>query len=314
VHDDPPKCDGPSVNTHKHPSIPETSDSCHPTGETCGSVFWIKLNQRYHNLYPEEEKYVTEIEREIYNVIAANQDPTGFGNRYFAFLHKYKQTATNIGSCCESQATRLWGSVPEYLYSFGPKGIYVNIYAASTIKWTFAGVNIGLVTDTQFPYNNDVKITIQTSKPVLFDLALRIPSWVAASSVNVTKNGKTISYGKPGTYLHVLDTWNNGDIITFTIPASFRVTPYTGLTKIQSYPRFAFEYGPILLAGTGPWDAATDCLVIHGFDAMNPSAWLVPKPGKNLHFTVKNDTRFEYLPYFEIQQELFTVYPIIVKN
>ncbi len=33
------------------------------TGELCGSVFWIKLNQRFHLLDPEDEKYVTEIER-----------------------------------------------------------------------------------------------------------------------------------------------------------------------------------------------------------------------------------------------------------
>jgi hypothetical protein len=31
-------------------------------------------------------------------------------------LHSYKQAATNIGTCCEGQAVRAWGSLPEYLY------------------------------------------------------------------------------------------------------------------------------------------------------------------------------------------------------
>ncbi len=43
------------------------------TGELCGSVFWIKLNQRFHLQNPEEEKYISEIEKCIYNVGIANQ-------------------------------------------------------------------------------------------------------------------------------------------------------------------------------------------------------------------------------------------------
>lgn len=56
------------------------------TGELCGNAFWVKLNQRLHNLYPYEEKYVSEIEKSLYNVIIPNQ----VGDRgiaYFARMH-----------------------------------------------------------------------------------------------------------------------------------------------------------------------------------------------------------------------------------
>eukprot|EP00658_Telonema_sp_P-2_P052710 TRINITY_DN4097_c0_g1_i2.p1 TRINITY_DN4097_c0_g1~~TRINITY_DN4097_c0_g1_i2.p1 ORF type:complete len:323 (-),score=64.03 TRINITY_DN4097_c0_g1_i2:122-1090(-) len=62
------------------------------TGETCGSVFWIKLNQRFQSLFPRESvKYTDEIERSIYNVLMANAAPEGstMGNRYFTGMHKY---------------------------------------------------------------------------------------------------------------------------------------------------------------------------------------------------------------------------------
>ncbi|MCX6895465.1 MAG: glycoside hydrolase family 127 protein, partial [Verrucomicrobia bacterium] len=39
------------------------------TGELCGSVFWARFSQRFHLLYPDQEKYVGEIEKSIYNVI-----------------------------------------------------------------------------------------------------------------------------------------------------------------------------------------------------------------------------------------------------
>ena len=43
------------------------------TGELCGSVFFALLSQRFHFLYPEQEKYVNEIEKAIYNSALANQ-------------------------------------------------------------------------------------------------------------------------------------------------------------------------------------------------------------------------------------------------
>jgi DUF1680 family protein len=43
------------------------------TGELCGSVFWIKLNQRFHRLEPSNETYVSEMESAIYNVGMAAQ-------------------------------------------------------------------------------------------------------------------------------------------------------------------------------------------------------------------------------------------------
>ena len=36
-----------------------------PTGEFCGAVFWLKINQRLHRLYPENETFVLEMEREV---------------------------------------------------------------------------------------------------------------------------------------------------------------------------------------------------------------------------------------------------------
>ncbi|MGB2613578.1 MAG: beta-L-arabinofuranosidase domain-containing protein [Phycisphaerae bacterium] len=47
------------------------------TGETCSQVWWIKFNQKLHQLYPTEEKYINIIEKSIYNVILPNQDADG---------------------------------------------------------------------------------------------------------------------------------------------------------------------------------------------------------------------------------------------
>jgi len=71
------------------------------TGETCGSVFWVNINSRLMQLYPAEEKYATEIEKSIYNVMLACQDPNGY-IRYHNRLDKAKDGPQCHGTCCET--------------------------------------------------------------------------------------------------------------------------------------------------------------------------------------------------------------------
>ena len=42
----------------------------HETGELCGSAFWAQFNRRFHQLFPEQERYVAEIEKSIAAVFA----------------------------------------------------------------------------------------------------------------------------------------------------------------------------------------------------------------------------------------------------
>ena len=88
------------------------------TGETCGNVFWIKFNQRLHQLDPEREQYVAEIEKSLYNNVLANQTPEG-RVRYFAIMQGHKEVpgwttspAMGYNFCCEGQGTRMLGSLP----------------------------------------------------------------------------------------------------------------------------------------------------------------------------------------------------------
>jgi DUF1680 family protein len=124
-------------------------------------VFWIKLNQRFHALYPEDERYTAEIERSLLNIGIANQASAvgveGAGIRYFALLNGHKEIMTNYSSCCEGQGTRLHGSLPEYIFSLpaaptpapasatpvqaaakGGGGLYVNLLMSASINLAHA--------------------------------------------------------------------------------------------------------------------------------------------------------------------------------
>lgn len=283
------------------------------TGELCGSVFWVKLNQRFHLLNPEEEKYVTEIEKSIYNVAIANQIEAK-GIRYYNVLADNKDTdhfpySHCMNTCCEGQGTRLFGSLPEYIYSIAGDGIYINLFAASKIKYAIHSDSMQLNMVTKFPYEPGVQLAVSTSKPLKAKIRIRIPSW-AAKEMTVFVNGKKAMTGKPGNYVTLSQEWKNGDIISFDLPMSFKATRYEGAEeKYNDGQHYALEYGPLLMAAFKLKDPKTEIKINSKSEKLIKNIKAVP--GKLLHFTINGNEDIQYRPYFEIQDEPFTCYPAI---
>ncbi|MGD0898847.1 MAG: beta-L-arabinofuranosidase domain-containing protein [Thermoguttaceae bacterium] len=272
------------------------------TGETCGSVFWIKFNQRFHRFYPEDEKYVGEIEKSIYNVCLANQVGSQ-GIRYHARLEGRKEAPTVQNTCCEGQGTRFFGSLPEYIYSLAEDGLYVNLYEPSAIRWPLAGQPLSLTMKTSFPFQPEVSMKLATEKPAKMKLRVRVPSW-AAGDVPISVNGRQTMVGKPGSYAVLDRTWTDGDTVTFSLPMGFRVTRYTGADQIAGHQRYAFEFGPVLLAVVGPPGQ-----IAH--DPARPQDWLKPRPDRPLHFDIAGDSEHRFMPYWQVTNETYTCFPVV---
>jgi len=228
------------------------SGCSHSTGETCGQVFWIKLNQRLHRYRPRNVSYVDEIERVLLNGVISQIPPRNastnvsvtadaehrsrlgappfmarVGIRQFALLHKKKMLLSNVSTCCEGQATRMLGSLPEYLVHFGTtsrsrssgallsvdlfhnakiqlapmfkKPRYTNNNANnnkdssdSNEREDAAAEGCTLTMKTLFPNAAPVTLTFNgcASAPP-FALQLRIPSWLAAPTTKVTLSSTT---------------------------------------------------------------------------------------------------------------------------
>jgi len=278
------------------------------TGELCGSVFWAFLNQRFHLLNPEKEKYVAEIEKSIYNNLIANQVKDK-GIRYHSVLVDHKdlngRQPFSMSTCCEGQGTRMIGALPEFIYSIARDGVYVDLFASSTIKFTNQAGTMSLKMATQFPYNQKVQITVNTDKPLLSKIRIRIPSW-AAKKMSININGKKVASGNPGTYVTLDRQWKNADVISFTLPMVFKMTEYLGEEKKYN-GRFALEYGPVLMAYVSRKEQKEDLRLPISADKLIKSLKTVS--GKPLHFAINGLSDFEYMPYFQVQDESFTCFP-----
>ena len=288
----PPK----SYYLHKH------------TGELCGSVFWVRYNQRFQNLYPGQEKYVAEIEKGIYNVGLANQ-VGATGLRYHANLVGRKEGGDVAhNSCCEGQGTRLLGSLPEYIYSTASDGLYVNLFAASSIQWRQGAQSLGLTMATSFPFAPGVRLTLSAPHPTHSVLRVRVPSW-ASRPMPILVNGIQAATGKPGTFVALDRTWRQGDTVAFTLPVAFTLHHYDGYEAVPGQERYALEYGPILMAITGPMDERQGAAF-----PVRPADFvrgLKPVPGQPLHFAVAGDAAHQCVPYWQVGDEVFTCYPIL---
>ncbi|MBE0655692.1 MAG: glycoside hydrolase family 127 protein [Bacteroidales bacterium] len=281
------------------------------TGELCGSVFWIKLNQRFHLLNPEEEKYVNEIEKCIYNVGIANQKGVN-GIRYFNRLVGQKDQVhgpyvQKMNSCCEGQGTRLYGSLPEFIYSLSEDGVYINLFAASNLSHTTQSGELQLIMETDFPYDNKVSITLISQKSLKTNIRVRVPSW-AAKRMIVRVNGKKAASGEPGTYVTLPGTWNAGDNISFELPMEFKATVYKGLEKgYNDGSHYIVEYGPLLMAAVNQKNPQGKVELYFPESKLERS--FSPIQEKPLFFSIKGNDDVVFRPYFELQDELFTCYP-----
>ncbi|MBE6732156.1 MAG: hypothetical protein E7564_10755 [Ruminococcaceae bacterium] len=264
----------------------------HQYNELCCSTFWALLNQRMLLLEPDNEHYANEIEKTIYNVLAAAQVEDR-GIHYLALLEGCKDKRfTDVATCCAATGSRMMAMLPQFIYTYKDNDVYVNLYENS--EATVSGAKI--IIDTSMPYHGRVKISVkEAAAPV--NLHLRIPSWC---SKEVIIMGKT---GVPGTYL-VLENINGGTEIEFTLPMSMSSTLYTGEDEIEGKDRYALEYGPLLLAAMGRGKVELS------FNTENPDESF--ERISDTRFKLKNDNFHEYMTYMDIQDEPLTVYPVVL--
>jgi len=286
---------------------PDSNSLTKLLGELCGSSFWTFLSQRFQLMDPDNEVYAAEIEKSIYNVAMANQQGS-YGLRYHTILVGKKEEGTRKNTCCEGQGTRLIGSIPEHIYSIAPDGLYLNLFEPSTIKWKHAGEDMTLRQETKFPYDKNVKLTLSTDRPTEMKLRLRVPAW-AATEMRVEVNGETAATGKPSSYLVLDRTWSKGDTVTFTLPIALVLTEYKGVDQIPGHKRYSLTYGPLLYAAVGNKDAVLR--LPDGDKSEDLVQYLTAKPGAPLHFTIAENPDVVYMPYWQIDKQEFTCFPVI---
>lgn len=214
-----------------------------PTGmctETCVQVTWIQMNWQLLRVTG-DPRYGAMLHHHYYNHMLAAQNPDGTQWGYFTPMagKKYHDGRKH---CCGSSGPRAISLIPQAAYMTAEDTLAVNLYESSTFKGDINGAGISVEQNTDYPWNGDVSMTIETDSPVRFDLQLLIPDFVQSGHIQAAD--QEITTLDPGTYQRISRQWSGRtDVnIRFDMPAVLHTRDYEGRE------RHAVSRGPIVLA------------------------------------------------------------------
>jgi DUF1680 family protein len=181
-------------------------------------------------------------------------------------------------------------------YFRDPRGIYVNLYLPSSVRWIQDGANVSLRQSGAYPFGDSVSFELTASFAKEFSLSLRIPEWAQGARTEV--NGKRWpDPPEPGTFTTIFRQWRNGDHLDLHLPRKMRLEPI----DLQHPDVVALLCGPmVLFAVTDPKDKDRPLVT--------RAQLLGATPGKHTWQTLTGRGPIKLLPYVEIDEQQYSTY------
>jgi DUF1680 family protein len=206
-------------------------------------VLW---NHR-QNLLHADARFADIVERALYNGLLSGLSLDG--ERFFyvnplASQGKHHRKPWYNCACCPTNVVRFMPTVGGYIYAYSDNDIYVNLYVAGRGTVSLRETSVRLTQETRYPWDGDVKITVEPAVSATFDIRLRIPAWCDGARLKV--NGEAVgTLETVKGYAHINRKWKRGDVIEVDMPMP--------IERIEAHPsvkanagRVAFQRGPIV--------------------------------------------------------------------
>ncbi len=143
--------------------------------------------------------------------------------------------------CCQHNHGFAWPYYAQHLWTATPdNGLAALLFGACSAKAKVAdGTEVNVTEETNYPFEEQVRIRVDTPKDVQFPLYVRIPAW--CDNARVLINGKHVG-GRlaPGAYARIERTWKNGDKLTVDLPMSLHVRQWQ-----VNQNSIGVNYGPL---------------------------------------------------------------------
>lgn len=214
--------------------------------ETCAAIAHVMWAWRLL-LITGESAYADAMETALYNGMLSGISLDGqvyFYQNPLADRGGHRRQPWFGTACCPPNVARLLASLPGYMYATSPEGLWVHLYATSTVTTALpAGGAVTVAQRTEYPWDGAVELKVQPAAPETFSLFLRIPAW--ADGAALTVNGEGATGAVPGQYAEIRRRWADGDVVRLTLPMEARLLashPYV----TNNRDRVALLRGPLL--------------------------------------------------------------------
>jgi hypothetical protein len=274
--------------------------STHDHFETpCGYYAHSKL-ARYLLGFTADARYGDGLERILLNTILGAIDPDDNGG-YFYYSDYHSQAKKGHYQrkwpCCAGTLLQSVADYPINLYFWDQRGIYVNLFAESEVRWKVNQVPVRIAQRTRYPEAETIELQVDPEAPSEFAVHIRIPGWLAAPA-RISVNGKPVAVeAARGTFAAIRRRWRKHDTVEITLPFSFRTVPIDD----RNADTVALMRGPVMMSAIDPPAelAATASAL----------ASLQPAEGKPLEFdceTASGAVRIK--PFYQVGRETYSTY------
>ncbi len=292
--------------------------------ECCVAYNLMKL-ERHVFSWTGDSRWMDAYERALFNCRLGTQNAQGLKQYFFPLAAGYWRAYNSPEEsfwCCTGTGAEEFAKFADTIYFQRGGDIYVNQFIASTLDWKEEG--LVLEQTTQFPREQGTTLKIKSSRPALRTIHVRSPGW-ATEEAQVKINGRPLdAMADPGSYLAIRKTWQDGDIISLSLPMELRQEPLLGDDSVT-----AALYGPLVLAADlGPGPADEPGKVILGGDPWaknrppasplpkivatpdaNTNQWIQVESTSELRFTATGEsTKFQVKPMNQIVDQRYSVY------
>jgi DUF1680 family protein len=213
-------------------------------GETCVTTTWIQFNAQLLRLTG-EARFAEQLEKVVLNQLLGAQRPDCAAWGYYVQMEGKKPYSDSLdGHCCLSSGPRGVALIPTFAASTDAAGVVLNLYDAGTARLTLRdGKQVSLTTETRFPSDGRVQITMNPAAAKAFAVKLRIPAWCRSATLAVN-GGKLVAKPAADGYVAIKRTWTAGD----KIELNFALEPRVFIGDHHNQGKVAIQYGPLVLA------------------------------------------------------------------
>lgn len=119
--------------------------------------------------------------------------------------------------CCTANLHQGWPKFAANLWMRADDGLAVVAYAPSAVETTVGAddVPVTVTTETGYPFDDTVTVTVDPEEPVEFPLVLRIPGWTTEGTI--THPDETTDSPAAGQFYTIERHWHSGDELTLDL-------------------------------------------------------------------------------------------------
>jgi len=235
--------------------------------ESCAAIANAMWNHRMF-LLGGDAKYIDVLERVIYNGFLSGISLSGdkfFYPNPLASDGDYQRSPWFGCACCPTNIVRFMPSLPGYAYAQQGNVLYVNLFIGGSATIKMDNNTVRLEQQTRYPWDGDVKITVEPKRSGELTICVRIPGWAqnepvpsdlyrflneSSEKVTLKVNGESVDLNIDKGFASINRRWEKGDTIELGLPMPIR--------RVVSHPnvkdnagRTAVQRGPVVYCFEG---------------------------------------------------------------